>query len=53
MNLSISLSKQQREKVRLIGGVAAVRKLIDSAPIPAKPETENDQPLRNRHDLPG
>ena len=42
VNLSISLSKQQREKVRLIGGVAAVRKLIDSAPIPAKPETEND-----------
>lgn len=36
VTLSISLSKHQREKVRLIGGVAAVRKLIDAAPIPEK-----------------
>ena len=32
VQLSISLSKQQREKVKLIGGVAAVRRLIDAAP---------------------
>lgn len=36
VQLVVSLSKQQREKVRQIGGVAAVRKLIDAAPIPEK-----------------
>ena len=36
VKLTVSLSKQQREKVRLIGGVAALRKLIDAAPIPTE-----------------
>lgn len=31
---SISLSKKQREKLRLLGGAVALRKLIDSTPIP-------------------
>lgn len=54
VSLSVSLSKKQREKVRLIGGVAAIRKLIDSAPIPQKTEKENEHlVVRDSHDLPG
>ena len=31
---TISLSKKQREKVRLLGGAVAIRKLIEQAPLP-------------------
>lgn len=43
VSLNISLSKQQKEKVRILGGVVALRKMIDDAPIPEKSGVKNDQ----------